>query len=65
MSSTTISIRRYMTYECYNKQQMVEMNLKLIISKNPHLINTLDKNIIHPLLGKMVIFLLVSNEGMC
>ena len=50
---TTSDIRN-MTYEYYIKQpkHMVEFKLKMIIAKNPHLINTLDRRINHPLIRK-------------
>ena len=40
-----------MTYENYFKQpeHMVEFKLNMIIAKNPHLINTLDRRISDPL----------------
>ena len=43
-----------MTYEYYIKQpkHMVESKLNLIIAKNPHLINTLDRRNSHPLIRK-------------
>ena len=39
-----------MNYECIIKQpmQMVSLNLNMIISENPRLINALDRSIDHP-----------------
>ena len=52
MKTTNISKKRYMNYEDYIKQpmQMFGMNLNLIISKNQHLINSLDRSIFHTLI---------------
>ena len=49
MNITTVSNKRYMNYEIYIKQlmQMVELNLNMIISKNPHVITSLDRSINH------------------
>ena len=54
MIDTTISNKRYMTYECYIKQpmQMVELNLNMIIFKSPHLIKALEGSISHHLIRK-------------
>ena len=54
MNITTISKKRYMNYEHYIKQlmQMVELNLSMMISKNPRLIKALDRSINHPLIRK-------------
>ena len=54
MNITTISNKRYLTFENYIKQpmQLAELNLNLIISKNPHLIYALDGRINHPLIEK-------------
>ena len=40
--------------EYYIKQpmQILELNLKMIINNNPHLINVLDRSINHPLIRK-------------
>ena len=50
----TISDIRNMTYEFYIKQpkNMVEFKFNMNIAKNPHLINTLDGRINHPLVRK-------------
>ena len=54
MNFATISNRRRMTYKHYIKQPMkiVELKLKGIINKIPHLINALDGSIKHPLVKK-------------
>ena len=54
MSITTLSETRYMRYEYYIEQpmQMVELNLRMIISKNLLLTNALDRSINHPLIRK-------------
>ena len=43
-----------MTYEIYIKQPMqaVELRLNIIIAKNPHLINSLNRCINHSLVGR-------------
>ena len=43
-----------MTYELFIEQsvQMIELNLNIIIYKNRHLINALDKGDNHPLIRK-------------
>ena len=50
MNIITNSNEWYMTYEYYIKQpmQLVELNLNMIIAKNPHLINSLYWSIDHP-----------------
>ena len=50
----TISNRRDMTYKHYINQpmSMCETRLDLIIAKNPHLINSLDRSKNHPLIRK-------------
>ena len=50
----TISDKRNMTYEYYIKQpkHMAEHKLNMINAKKPHLINTLDRRIYHPLIRK-------------
>ena len=54
MNIKTISNKRYKDYEFYIKQpmQMVESELNMIISENPHLINSLDRSINHTLTRK-------------
>ena len=49
MITKTISDIRNMTYEYFIKQpkHMVEFKLNMMIAKNPHLINTLDRRINH------------------
>ena len=43
-----------MNYAYFFKQpmEMIELKLKMLISKNPHLINSLDGSINHPLIRK-------------
>ena len=50
----TISNRRDMTYKHFINQPMTmrERRLNLIIAKNPHLINSLDRSKNHPLIRK-------------
>ena len=54
MTITTISKKRYITYDSYIKQprQWVETNWNMLISKNPHLVNALERSINHPLIRK-------------
>ena len=54
MNITTVSSKRYMTYDYYIKNSMpaVELRLNMIISKNPHLIKLLNRSHIHPLIRK-------------
>ena len=44
MNITTISEKKYLTYECYIKQpmKMVELNLSMTIYKYPQVIKSLD-----------------------
>ena len=50
----TISAKRNMSYEYYIKQpkHMVEIKLNQILARNPHLINSLDRRVSHPLITK-------------
>ena len=50
----TISDRRDMTYKYYINQpmSMCERKINMNIAKNPHLINSLDRNKNHPLIRK-------------
>ena len=50
----TISHRRNMTYKYYLNQpmSMCERKINMIIARNPELINSLDRNKNHPLIGK-------------
>ena len=54
MRITTISNKRYMTHDFYNKQpmQIFELKLSMIIDENPHLINALERSVIHPVIRK-------------
>ena len=60
----TISDIGNMTYEYYIKQpkHMVEFNLNMIIAKNPHLINALDRRVKHSLLENILIYHLKINK---
>ena len=55
MNIKTVIHRKYMNYENYIKlpMQMVQLNLNMVIFKTPNLINSLDRNIIHPLYWKI------------
>ena len=48
----TFNERRYLNFKYYirNLMQIAELNLIRIISENPHLVNSLDNNINHPLI---------------
>ena len=54
MKFKTIGNRGYMNHEFYINQpmNMVELNLNLLIVSNPHLINSKDRSINHPLIRK-------------
>ena len=54
MIINSISDRCNMTYENYinNPMNMVERRLNMRIAKIPHLINSLNRNKNHPLIGK-------------
>ena len=54
MNHKTISDKRYMKYEYRIEQplQMVQINLKMIITNSPNLINSLGRSINHPLIRK-------------
>ena len=67
MIITTVINKIYTLYERYFKQpmQMFEMNLNKIISKNPHLINALDRSTNRPSSRKKLNFHLLSNKCMC
>ena len=54
MNITTVNDKMYMTYDYYIKHPMpaVELKLDMIISKNPHLIKSLNRSPIHPLIRK-------------
>ena len=51
---TTLVNKRWMNYKYYIKQpmQMVEIILNMILSKNPYLLNVLDRSINHPIKRK-------------
>ena len=51
---TTVIDEMHMTYDYYIKTPMpaVELKLNMIISKNPHLIKSLNTSHIHPLIRK-------------
>ena len=52
MNITTINDKMFMDYEYYIARPMpaVELKLNMIISKNPHLIKSLNRSHIHPLI---------------
>ena len=54
MNITTVNDKMYMTYGYYIKHPLpaVELKLNMIISKNPHLIKSLNRSHIHPLIRK-------------
>ena len=54
MKINIISDRCHMTYECYINQtmSMCERKILMNIARNPHLINSLDRNKNHPLIRK-------------
>ena len=54
MNITTLNDKMYMTYHYYIKHPMpaVDLKLNMIISKNPHLIKSLNRSHIHPLIRK-------------
>ena len=60
MNITTISDKINMTHEQNIKQpiQAIELKLNIIIAKNPHLINLLNRFSNHPLIRKYSLILL-------
>ena len=54
MNITTIKDKMYMTYNHYITRPMpaVELKLNMIVSKNPHLIKSLNRSQIHPSIRK-------------
>ena len=54
MNITTVNDKVYMTYEYYIEHPMpaVELKLNMVLSKNPHLIKSLNRSHIHPLIRK-------------
>ena len=54
MIITTINDKMYMTYKYYiqNPMPAVELNMNMILVKNPHLIKSLNRSHIHPLTRK-------------
>ena len=54
MNITTVKDKMYLTYDYYiqDPMQAVEIKLNLIIAENPHLINSLNRYHIHPLIRK-------------
>ena len=51
MNVTTINHKMYTIYDYYiqHPMQAVELKLNMIIAKNPHLINSLNRSHVHPL----------------
>ena len=56
MSISTVDAKMYMTYDNYIKHHMeaIELKLNMILAKNPHLINSLNRYHIHPLIRKYI-----------
>ena len=54
MNILTIDSKMYMTYDIYIKHpiQAIELKLNMIFAKNPHLIKSLNRYHIHPLIRK-------------
>ena len=54
MNISSVSDRGNMTYERYinNPMPMVGRRLNMNVAKNPHLVNSFDRNKKHPLIGK-------------
>ena len=54
MNNITINIKMNMTYGYYINQpmSMCERKINMNIARNPHLINSLDRNKNHPLIRK-------------
>ena len=54
MNITTVNDKMYMTYDYYIKHPMsaVELKSNMIISKDPHLIKSINRSHIHPLIRK-------------
>ena len=54
MNIATINDKMYMTYNYYITRPMpaVELKLNMIFSKNPHLIKSLNRSHIHPIIQK-------------
>ena len=54
MNISTVNAKTYKTYNNYIKHPMsaVELKINMIIAKNPHLINRLNRTFVHPLIRK-------------
>ena len=54
MNISTTNDKRYMTYEYYIQHPMPSIELKFNVNpaKNPHLINSLNRSLTHPLMKK-------------
>ena len=54
MNITTVNDKMYMTHDKHIKHPMsaVESKLNMILSKNPHLIKSLNRSHIHPFIRK-------------
>ena len=54
MSISTFNDTQYMTYEYYLQQPMpsIQTRINIILAKNPHLINSLNRFHNHPLIQK-------------
>ena len=56
MKISTVNAKMYMTYNKNIKHAMpaIEVKLNMIIARNPHLINSLNRSHIHPLMRKYI-----------
>ena len=54
MNNLTVNDKMYMTYDFFinHPMQAIELKLKTIIAKNPHLINSPNRSHIHPSIRK-------------
>ena len=54
MNILTVNDKKYKTYDNYIKHPMqaIELKLNMINAKNPHLLNSLNRYHIHPLIRK-------------
>ena len=54
MNISAAADKMYIIYDNYIKHPMqaIELKLNMIIAKNPHLINSLERSHIHPLFRK-------------
>ena len=54
MNISTVDATMYITYDNYINHPMpaIEIKLNMILAKNPHFINSLDRSIIHTSIKK-------------